>query len=119
MHVHATTFDSANGYGKVACSVLRCLDIVGRSYTISSFNPIPECLHKFHAKKDADVVIAEPSSRIPGPVQFTMYESSLLPKDLVAVLNKRKLIIVPCEQNKQIFKASWIRSTVEVCNLGV
>lgn len=117
MNVYAWTFDGKIGYGRSARSLLHCLSDV--QFWIDSPNSIPEDLKPFHRKfKRPDIAMLAPHMDTTAPVQFTMFESTLLPEHMVRNLAKRKLIIVPCEQNAVAFTSSGLKN-VKVCNLAV
>jgi len=113
MVIHAATFNTS-GYGRAARSVLSCLG--GRA---CSDDFLPADLAKFTGRyEDAQITVSLPHGNSPAPVHFTMYESSILPKEYVNKLNERKLIIVPNETNARDFENSGVKTRIEVCNLS-
>lgn len=113
MVIHAATFNQS-GYGRIARSVFACLG--GR---ICSDDVIPKELESFKSSFKPNITVSLPHANTHAPVQFTMYESDVLPSEYVLNLNKRKLIIVPSEHNKVSFDKSGVIRPIEVCNLGV
>jgi len=49
---------------------------------------------------------------------FTMHESSILDPSWVEAINKYDLVIVPCDENAQVFRRH-VRPPVEVVNIGL
>lgn len=52
-------------------------------------------------------------------VAFTMWETDRLPREAVQKLNQCQAIVVPCEWNRDAFKASGVRRPITVVPLGV
>ena len=69
---------------------------------------------------NSDIVLSPPHIAKRAPVLYTMYESSLVPAEWIAQINKeRKLLIVTCQQNVEAFKNSGCKLPIKVCPFGV
>jgi len=107
------TFDPSNGYGRLASSLIPFFNNV----KLLADGGVPEHLVYLQAHGNPDISIAPPFVVNKAPIVFTMWESSKLPPIFTTLLNHRKLIITPCEQNKTAFVDSGVVTPVEVCNL--
>lgn len=66
---------------------------------------------------EINLLISIPHDNTNADVHFTMYESDVLPKIQVGVLNTRKLIIVPNRKDADDFRACGVIPQIEVCPL--
>lgn len=115
MIVHGATFDAADGYGKLSRCVLRFL---GSKAKVQSVAPVPDDLKEREKDGDPLITISPPQFNSKAPVHLTMYESTRLPEASVRNLNKRKLVIVPCEHNRIAFKNSGVRTKIAILPFG-
>lgn len=72
------------------------------------------------AKTAVHIITPNKFHPIPGKfnVLYTMYECTTLPDDWLAPLDGADLIVVPCRQNKDLFR-QYTKRPVEVCWEGV
>lgn len=123
------------GYGQIACEIFAGLEQRG------VFCPIRSCTgdkdEAFGAKvplemKSRFVHCPQPEPwellirspwELPTPgmrtVFMTMWESTVLPKEYVTILNKAHRIIVPSDWNKEGFEASGVTVPISVIPLGI
>ena len=67
-----------------------------------------------------DIVVPTGYKPVPGKfnILFTMYEMATLPDEWIEPVNKADLLIVPCEQNKRLFR-QYTKRPIEVCKEGI
>ena len=120
------------GYGQLFCEIFAGLEREGVFVSVRSLEtselfgakiPIEIKSRLVHCPQaeEWELLIKNPTHwPTPGKrtIYFTMWESSVLPKDSVAMLNKAELVIVPCAWNKDIFKASGVQVPIAEIPLG-
>lgn len=99
MTVHTITHADADGYGQVARAVVGELNRL-------NYNP-----------DDMAVLVSTPNDNTNADIHYTMWESTVLYPIMVGMLNSRKLIIVPNDQDRDDFITSGVTSRIEVCPL--
>lgn len=127
---HVSTF---TGYGQMLCEIVAGLDKLGVYCSIrpsdvsepfGSTVPV-EIKAKFVTgvqPEEWELLIRSPWES-PTPFKktifYTMWESTILPKEYVALLNKAKQIIVPSPWNKDGFQRSGVSIPIDVVPLGI
>lgn len=126
------TVDNFSGYGFLFSEVFSGLEQRG---VFSSIRPI-SVLEPFGAEVPVEIksrfvhcpqaeeweLLIKPPGHLPTPGKktlcWTMYESTVLPKEWVSILNRCEHIIVPCAWNEVSFKKSGVKVPITVIPLG-
>lgn len=127
---HVSTF---TGYGQMLCEIvagmekrgifcaIRPSDVSepwGQSIPIEIKSKFVQCAQP----EQWELVIRNPFESVtPGKktAYFTMWESTLLPKEYVAILNRTNLVIVPSQWQKEGFAKSGVTVSIEIVPLGI
>jgi glycosyltransferase involved in cell wall biosynthesis len=99
MTIHTPLTSDAGGY-------MRLANVVKSQLEHLNFNP-----------PDLSLLLSVPQDNVSANVQFTMWEATRLVPMQIGILNTRKLIIVPNEQDANDFRACGIVPEIKVCPL--
>lgn len=94
MKIYSPEYNSVSGYGRIAAAAKRAINGIE--------SPADQ----------ADIAVCNPSDPSTAPVRLTAWESNALPPEYVG-WRRAKLLIVPCEHNKQLFR-QYSRVPIEV-----
>lgn len=118
----------AEGYGVVGARLLGALEATGvRISMLPEGNQPPagtESLHRPVPGRDRLAFYYDYRNRpwdigFEQVVLYTMWESSELPEELVRAADASAMVLVPCAQNAEAFRAAGIRSPLAVLHHGV
>ncbi len=121
------------GYGQLFCEVFAGLEKLGVFCSVRSIEmsepfgavvpvEIKSRVVQCPQPEPWELIIRNPN-HLPTPgkktVYFTMYESTILPKDWVSILNQATIVVVPCQWNARHFAESGVTVPIHVIPLGV
>jgi len=126
---HVSTF---TGYGQMLCEIVSRLDELGVYCSIRPIEVVEpwgatvpmEIKSKFVSgvqPEPWEILIRSPWE-LPTPrkktIYYTMWESTILPKEYVEMVNKAEVVVVPSHWNKTGFEQSGVKVPVAVVPLG-
>lgn len=128
----SASVNTFTGYGQLFCELFSGLERNGVFCAVRAIDtselfgcsiPVEIKSRYVHCQQPEpwELLIKNPN-HLPTPgrktVMFTMYESTVLPREWVETLNRAELLIVPCEWCRNGFRKSGVTVPIEVVPLG-